>query len=449
LIEQLSTVLKSDGAELCQRAICFLTISCTEQNQSVFLPVLPLFSEKARSGPPFLLDLLKLFRVMINFEDLFFQVNKELTRFSDLLRSDQIDVQLILLDIINFHLNSYSPSAQLTSSFLSQLPLLIHHEQLHEPILCVLTHLINNQYTFTAIAKMRSETPLLNMLSAAPPIVIHTLKLIFLLLSNPQTAGTVAIARIQPLLESTNPSISRLAAMCLTISPDSSIVINDSISQFFARAFDHESELTLDALRLAGVVSKTDAGRESLATFLPLIVNFLSGSDIGLTRMALLVLTSLSIYDQFSERLVAAVPVSVALLEAVETTEHALAFLSNMTVNFDAAIQASSSITKLVSILISGDIRALVPIHRIVTLPDCFEAFLPSLEVFIVHSQPMLETGLAPVLLEIVDAVVQHAEGREILKRLGIGETLRKLLAELPATNPGRSALVRVITRIK
>jgi hypothetical protein len=193
-----------------------------------------------------LIDLLKLFQKILQFDDLCLELNKYSTTFCELLQHPLMNVQLILLDILKTFLTVSSPSNDLISSFLSQL---IQRPQLHQSILYVLTQLINYQQTFAAIAKMRQETPLTNLFMADRVIVCQSLKIIFILLSNHFTADSVQLKKVPPLLMAKDLRIAKLAAMCLTVAPGFVQGMTDEVSSFFNRAFEGETELTMDAMR--------------------------------------------------------------------------------------------------------------------------------------------------------------------------------------------------------
>jgi hypothetical protein len=154
--------------------------------------------------------------------------------------------------------------------------------------------------------------------------------------------------------------------------------------------------------------------------------------------MTMLLCASISSIDQLSESLVRAVPFAMELLHEKECGKSALVFVTNMTANYEAAVLAAQNINTLVSMFCGGDVKSLVPIHRIATLPECLPHFLPSLRQFVKYCTQLIQDGIAPSLLEIFDVAVQHPDGKIILREAGIADTLKQHLAKLTlAALPG------------
>jgi serine/threonine protein kinase len=412
LVSQLTNFLVSVTVQQKQRCVTFFTMICTEQHTLLFCPIIPELFKHTKNQPVFLIDLLKLFQKMLQFDELCLELNKHSAAFCELLQHPLMNVQVILLDILKTFLSVYSPSNDLISSFLSQLSLLIQRPQLHQSIIYVLTQLINYQQTFAAIAKMRQETPLTNLFTADRVIVCQSLKIFFLMLSNHLTADSVQLNKLQPLLMAKDLRIAKLAAMCLTVAPGFVQGMTDHVSSFFNRAFEAENELTMDAMRLAGIISQTFEGRARLSEVMPRIVGFLRSENVRLKKLTILVIASISSIDQLSESLVSAVPSAMELLDSNDTVEPALAFVTNISVNCEAAVLAAERLEKLVEMFQNGDVRTLAAIQRIVTLPDCFQYFLPCLRDFVESGKKLIPTGIGSVLIEIFDAVVQYPEGK-------------------------------------
>jgi serine/threonine protein kinase len=449
LMSQLSNLLVSGTVQQKQKCITFFTMICTDEHKSLFCPIIPELFKNTKNQPVFLTDLLKLFQKMLQFDELCLELNKHSVTFCELLQHPLINVQLILLDIVKTFLTVFPPSNDLISSFLSQLSLLIQRPQLHQSSLYVLTQMINYQQTFAAIAKMRQETPLTNLLTADRAIVCQSLKIIFLLLSNHLTADSVQLDKLLPLLMAKDSRIAKLAAMCLTVAPGFAQGMTGDVSSFFNRAFEAESELTMDAMRLAGIISQTFEGRARLSEVMPRIVGFLRSDNAKLKKLTMLVIASISSIDQLSESLVIAVPSAMELLDSNDTVEPALAFVTNISVNYDAAVLAAERLEKLMEMFRNGDVRTLAAIQRIATLPDCFQHILPCLSDFVECCKSLIPTGIGSLLIEIFDAVVQHPEGKAALQLAGIADILREQLSRLGYGDAMRPIIIRLLTRIK
>jgi hypothetical protein len=279
--------------------------------------------------------------------------------------------------------------------------------------------------------------------------VCQALKIIFLLLSNHLTADSVELNKLQPLLMAKDLRIAKLAAMCLTVAPGFVQGMADDVSRFFNRAFEAENELTIDAMRLAGTISQTFEGKARLSEVMPRIVGFLRSENARLKKLTILVLASISSIDQLSESLVSAVPSAMELLDSNDTVEPVLAFVTNISVNYEAAVLAAERVEKLVEMFRNGDIRTLAAIQRIVTLPDCFQCFLPCLRDFVESCKRLIPTEIGSVLIGIFDAVVQHPEAKAALLRAGIADILREQLSRLGYGDAMRPIVIRLLTRMK
>jgi serine/threonine protein kinase len=447
LIVHVSNWLISGTPPLKQRIIAFFMLISDEAHEH-FIAVLPALFQSLQKGV-WLSGLLQLFRKMLTFGDLSFEINKQSVLFCDLLESTSVDITLNLLDIIKILLDVYSPSGELIASFLSKFASLIQQPQLHRDLLFVLSQLIRNRQALSVIARLHEETPLVHLFHADPEIVAQSLKIIAVLLSNHDTCASVAVSKIQPLLASKNLTVVLLASMCLAMAPSFLNQITDHVSMFLTRAFESENELTLEGIRLGGVISQKLEGRARLLEHWSSIVDFLKSPQREIRNMAMLLCASISSTDQLNESLVLAVPFAMELLHDKECRESALVFVANMTANYEAAVLAAENIGTLVSMFCGGDVKSLVPIHRIATLPECLRHFLPSLRQFVKYCTPLLQDGIASSLLEIFDVAVQHADGKAILREAGIADVLKQHLTKLQPDDLARAHIIRLVTRIR
>jgi hypothetical protein len=135
----------------------------------------------------------------------------------------------------------------------------------------------------------------------------------------------------------------------------------------------------------------------------------------------------------------------MGLLDSNDTLEPELAFVTNISVNYETA----ERLDKLVEMFRNGDVRTLAGIQRIVTLPDCFQYFLPCLRDFVESCKRLIPTGIGPVFIEIFDAIVQHPEGKAALQQASIPDILREQLSRLGYADAMRPIVIRLLTRIK
>jgi hypothetical protein len=386
---------------------------------------------------------------MVAYDNLLFEINQKAIIFCQLLDYDSVDIRLLLLDILKRDLDKYSPTNEMIDSFLYQFPGLVISAELHEPVVYVLTQLTNHHHTFAALGRLQPDSnPFSRLLSAAPPIVIQVLKILFLLLTNQQTRDSVSLNEIHPLLTSTVPSIARLAAMCLALSPDDSI-LNDNLVAFLHAAFQNENELTLDALRLSGAISRTAKGRSTLREFLPAVCGFTSSTNAKIQSTAFMLLTAISAFDQLSEPLVGAVITALNFFDNAELREAALTFVTNMSINFEAAVVAAPHLKKLVDRLFGGEIRAIAAIYRVVVIGEGFKDLIPVFAQFVKETQQALESDLLSVIVEIYDAAARLPEGQVILRDSGFVDSWRSKLDAMEISDPVRPILIRLLTRIR
>jgi hypothetical protein len=429
----------------------FLHVMAKDQMETVMtlLPDLLMNMRIAETTNEFLLDLIALFKSIIQVDSGCVELGKHSFLFSETLERDSLEIRKNLLAILRKLVETVPSSYELASSFVSKLNILLIHDAFHVSVLSILTRILPCHQTFFTFANL-GRNPLVDyLLNGSPQIVTQCLKILFVLLSNPLTGGQIPLEKIQPLLMSRAVSVSRLAAMCLTIGSGYSLIINDTLLNFFSRAFGSEKQLTLDAIRLAGSISKTDKGRRALKANLPVICQFLGSDDARIRRATLMLLASISAADQLSQSLVDVVPQVMELIQNEGSLEQfALIFVGNMTVNAEAAIAAAPYVDVLVDVLISGNDHALPALYRIITLHKCFQACVVHLEKIVHCVVAYLDSDISSVIVEVLNVICSHEEGRFVNKRDDVRDFVAQQLAILEFSDPSRVALVRLMSRI-
>ena len=449
LLEVLNHNLLSESSELRKAVVNFLQTTCSQEVESLFVSLIPNLVSNLRTNDAQLrTELLCLFEKMIEFEELAFGIHKYLDVFCGILAVPSYETQEKVLLLMKKDVARYSASTNVCNDFVFHLSKLLENESLRESTLYVLTLMVNNDCALPALSRLE-HIPLIDMLNTTPVIIIQSLKILLVYLVRGYNLRADDVRRIQPLLGSRDDDIANIAAMCLTASREYYTVIDGTLPAYFERALESENGLTLQALRLCGSISQTKEGQAVIVKFEKQICSYVTSKDKQILKTCLLVLAAMSFVDQQSENLVSVTKAVVDHLGDADTSEAALIFVSNMTVNYEAVLLAAPCLPRLVKTMQSGDLRCMAPIHRIITLHECYSSCKSCLNDLVRSCEPFIDTDFGSVVCEIFDALARHDEAKAVIRNSEIPELLQEKLHEMDNSDPNRPTLLRLVYRLK
>ena len=450
LLEALNESLLSTNQEVRQKVVEFLCSKVSETKESMLVNIIPnLLANLETENDELVHNILCLFEDMTKSEFLLDRISENSVALCEALGSVSDRNKDKILNLLRLMFATRRPSKSACAHFVQSLEALLQTEALQKQALYVLTQLVNS--TASAISELRSlqRNPLIGLLNGEPDLVIQSLKLIFLEQESDMILDATELTAIQALLQSESDTVASLAAACLVVAPNYLDVVDESLPAFLRRAFEHENALTLQGLRLCGVLSQSSDKHPILASFEKQICELARSTATDIARTALMVLSSISYFDQLSENLVQSTPVAVMHIGNDEMCDIALAFLCNMTVNYDAALLAAPALPGLVKLLQAGNHDALAPIHRILTIGECLDACRVCLADLIRACEPFLHSGAVSVVIEIFDSVAKIDEAKQLMRNTEIPEFLQERLQEMDKTDPTRAILMRLLRRLK
>ena len=450
LVGALNESLLSTNQEVRQKVVEFFSAKVSETKESMLAMIIPnLLANLETENDELVHSILCLFEEMSKNELLLDRISEGSAALCEALESVSERNKDKILNLLKLMFATHRPSKSACAHLIQGLEALLQTESLQKQALFVLTQMVNS--TASAISALRSlqSNPLIGLLNTEDDLVIQSLKLIFLEQESDMILDVKDLKAIQALLQSENDAVAALAAACLVVAPNYIDVVDESLSAFLRRAFEHENALTLQGLRLCGVLSQVSDKHPILASFEKQICELARSKTTEIARTALMVLASISYFDQLSENLVQSTPVAVMHIGNDEMSDTALVFLCNMTVNYDAAMLAAPALPGLVKLLQSGNHDALAPIHRILIVGECLDACRVCLGDLIRACEPFLHSGAVDVVIEIFDSVAKIDEAKQLMRNTEIPEFLQERLQEMGKTDPTRTILMRLLRRLK
>lgn len=449
LLEVFSRCLVSDDIDLRESVVGFLRASCSQESEHLFSLVLPnLFATLKTDNDELLYQVLSLFETMLDFHTLSYEVNQHLVLFCDLLSRSAYQTKEKVLCIFKKDLKVYYPSGEFCRKFVCHLPHLLEIDTLRESTLYVLTEMTRSQQILPALGNLE-KTALIDMLDTEPYLVVQSLKILFFCLLHGHCLNCDSIGKIETLLDSKDDRVANIAAMCLTVAQNYPQVIGSTLRTYCERAFESENELTLQALRLCGAVSQTSEGHAVVASFGKRICFFAASNNKEISNMSVMVLAALSFVDQESENLISVTKTVCERLVDRDVGDAALIFVVNMSVNYEAVLEIAPSLPVLVELLRKGEVRCIAPIHRIVTLAECYRYCSTCLSDLVRVCEQYLDTNLCSLVYDIFDAVATQKEANAIIRNSEIPELLQEKLQEIEKNDPSRVVLIRLVHRLK
>ena len=272
------------------------------------------------------------------------------------------------------------------------------------------------------------------------PVILYSLKNIFLLLSNSLTSDIFLNIYdiIENHLNEENEKIVILSALCLTQTPKKYLtkLCNPTISHFFEKILQSNmhSQKENCALRLAGVMTSTKEGSSFILKHINLIFPILKRNDekgkslMEAKHLTLIIFASLSAYFQNVNIFEQCIDIMVNNIEKYE--KYPLIFLTNIVINNKMAIICSRNIKLFIRLLKSGKKDVFPIIWRISTLYDTFNIISEHMHEIVKSLIPFLDSDIHSLILDIFKTVSCHEQGKKALQIEKIDEYLSLKLQE-------------------
>lgn len=362
------------------------------------------------------------------------------------------------------------PKQRTISAFLEKFTSVISNSdtQMQLEALNTLTTLMRNESVYDEVNSQDSfSLSFINCINSSDNVIqVSALRICFAFCSNDITEKSflpLLPNLIELLKGSTNAAV--ISAFCISAllsKHDPVSILKDgigSIRKFVEDSLVLESELTSPALRIIGVLVSSISGAEILSTWnvIPRVAEFISSDNEDLSKLSIMVLTSLSAAIPDSNALYQSISMLVKCIKNPIYGSYPSICLSNITVVPKNAIECVKYLPDILDV-IETDIsdgtlqqRAIVTVHRIILTPENSKALeSPDLIKKFLRCVDKLWNGKhSMILFSIVESLSIYEKPCLILKENGMLEIINNKLKECQISDPNRPKFIQIRARLQ